>query len=248
MKTFKKLSVCVLALAILSACSKDEANKPTAPAPTGIIGQAAEAARADTARPNLPAIDANLPTSQYAEIDDGEDLMFLYLATTGLPPEYSKAAEAYSEEYRNTTDDFRKRDLLKALTPQIDQQLSAASSQLYRWMEVDDAELGNYDFERRGFPVGEFQDSKYRYFNNASSYKLTWDNHAQLAFAPVADEAIARELEGMRNDYSNKPRLKVYFMARSTDLNETAIKGHVTKVQVVDKSGRVLAEYGGTSS
>ena len=57
---------------------------------------------------------------------------------------------------------------------------------------VDDAELGEYDFQRKGFPVGEFDGNRTRYFNDAYDYKLAWSNRDQLRFAPVADEAAAR--------------------------------------------------------
>lgn len=247
MSHYTTATASILAMALLCACSTQDPSAPAAPSaetPQGLLGEAAEAARKDTTREGLPPVDAARPLDQYTEVDDGEDLMFLYLATTGLPPQYEKAAEAISADYRNTSDSFRKRDLLKALTPQIDQQLAAAKNQPYRWMEIENADLGPFDFQRGGFPVGEFAEGKYRYFNTASDYKLTWENHAAVGFAPVPDEATARAIEEMRSGYSDRPRLKVYFMGRSADLNETAVKGHVTKVQIIDKTGRVLAEYG----
>ena len=61
---------------------------------------------------------------------------------------------------------------------------------------------------------------------------------------PVADEATARQIEAMRSKYDNTPRLKVYFFAQSADLDNQRVNALVTRVQITDKSGRLLAEYG----
>ena len=115
----------------------------------------------------------------------------------------------------------------------------------YGWMDIDDSDnLGAYDFERKGFPIDEFESERYRYINDAYQYKLSWANHGQVAFAPVPDEAVARQLEAMRTNYSDKPKLKIFFFAQSADLNEQKVNAIVTRVQITDKSGRVLAEYG----
>ena len=111
-------------------------------------------------------------------------------------------------------------------------------------MEVNDAGLGAYDFDRKGFPVGEFGDSTYRYFNDNYDYKIGWANHQQLAFLPVSDETLARRLESMRSGYNDRPRLKVYFFAQSADLDNERVKALVTRAVITDKSGRVLADYG----
>lgn len=247
----KLLTLVLSSLLAASACSNDQPATATAapandasssPAPSGALAKAAEDVRKDAGRAAMPPVDANRPLEQYPELDDAEGLMFLYLATSRIPPDYERVAADISADFRNTTDSFRKRDLLQALQPQIDQAMSDANAKPYRHMLIDGPDLGAYDFNRAGFPMGEFDEGRYRYFSGNSAYKLTWDNYAAFAFMPVKDEATARAIESMRTDWRKPLRLKVYFMARSADLNDKTLKAHVTRVQVVDKAGQVLAE------
>lgn len=243
------LATALLAACALSACDKKERAGAGAasedPAPTGMMAEAARKAEAQARIAALPKADLSRPLSSYAKLDGGEHLMFLYLAASKLPPDFAAVAAEFSSDYRDTSDSFRKQDLLTALKPQIQARIQDAAQQPYTWMEVDDSDnLAGYDFQRGGFPVTEFQEDMTRYFNDAYEYKLKWANREALVFAPVKDEAVARELEAMRNDYSNKPRLKVYFFAQAVDLDSKHIKAHVTRVQITDASGRVMAEYG----
>ena len=245
--TLMLMTASVLAL---SACKQDSKNTDAGsgtdrPAATGVLGAAADKAKAKTVAATVPQPDATKPLSSYPEVDSGMQIMFLYVAASRLPPDFTKLAETYSSEYRETNDSFRKNDLMQAIKPQLEEKIAVAKSMPYGWMDIDDSDnLGAYDFERKGFPIEEFQSGRYRYINDAYQYKLTWANHGQVAFAPVPDETTARQLESMRTNYSNKPRLKIYFFAQSADLNEQKVNAIVTRVQITDKSGRVLAEYG----
>lgn len=234
----------------LSACKQDSKNTDAGsgtdrPAATGVLGAAADKAKAKTVAATVPQPDATKPLSSYPEVDSGMQIMFLYVAASRLPPDFTKLAETYSSEYRETNDSFRKNDLMQAIKPQLEEKIAVAKSMPYGWMDIDDSDnLGAYDFERKGFPIEEFQSGRYRYINDAYQYKLSWANHGQVAFAPVPDEAVARQLEAMRTNYSDKPKLKIFFFAQSADLNEQKVNAIVTRVQITDKSGRVLAEYG----
>lgn len=246
----KILTLALATLLAASACTDKQSPAPTAPgqaavppAASGVLAKAAEDARKDAGRASTAPVDTNRPLDQYPELNDSDGLMFLYVATSRIPPDYEKVAADFSADFRNTTDSFRKRDLLQALKPQIDQALSDAQAQPYRHMLIDDPKLGAYDFDRGGFPMGEFEEGRYRYFSGNSEYKLTWDNYGAFAFLPVKDEAAARNIESMRSDWRNPLRLKVYFMARSADLNDKTLKAHVTRVEIIDKSGQVLAEH-----
>lgn len=244
------LTLMTASVLALSACKQDSKNTDAGsdtdtPAVTGMLGAASDKAKAKTAVAAIPQPDANKALSSYPEIDSGMQIMFLYVAASRLPPDFIKLAETYSSEYRETNDSFRKNDLMQAIQPQLQEKIAIAKSLPYGWMEIDDSDnLGAYDFARKGFPIDEFDSERYRYINDAYQYKLSWANHGQVAFAPVPDEATARQLEAMRANYSDKPKLKIFFFAQSADLNEQKVNAIVTRVQITDKSGRVLAEYG----
>ena len=230
----------------------------------------AEAAVSGTARAALAQPDPNKPLSSYRELTSGQDLMFLYVAASKMPPDFEKLAETFSPEYRQTIDAFGKNDLMQTIKPQLEQGIAEAAATPYAWVDIDDADLESYDFERQGFTVGEFTRDINRYFSDAGSYTYQWVNRNQVAFAPVADEALARQLEAMQTTTDSgqrmrdiarhieemgrggplelpppqNPHLRVYFFAQSVDLNDQRLYALVTRVQITDHSGNVLFEYG----
>lgn len=238
------LSAAIVALLALPACKKAGGDTPAATdGATAMTEQ--PAAGSPSALPNsmLPKADMAKPLSEYQELDSGNQLMFLYVAVSKLPPDFAKLAEAYSKEYRSTSDSFRRNDLLKAIQPQLEQQIAAADSNRYLWVEIDQPSVRAYDFERKGFPIEDFDRGSYRYFYDNNDYSYDWANGAQVAFAPVPDEAVARQIETLRSSY-NPPKLKVFFYIQSADLNSQRVHAYVTRVQLLGKGGSVLAEYG----
>ena len=247
--TARYLTLTIAACLAVVGCKKDDdasaSADAAADAPSGLLGQAATAAKADAAVAALPKPDLARPLTDYEEVNSGKQLMFLYLAASKLPPDYSKVAEAFSSEYRSTEDSFRRNDLLKALQPQMEARVATAAQQPYGWMEVDKhGTVDAYDFKRGGFPISEFSGDTTRYFGDESHYRLSWGNHDAVSFAPVSDESVAREIEAMRGSYDTYPRLKVYFLAQSADLDKQEVKAYVTRVQITDANGRIMAEYG----
>jgi hypothetical protein len=257
---FQTLGIALVAALAMTGCKKTESGNDASAAaaaiaaasgagdtstPAGMMAEAARKADADAKLAALPKADLAKSLTDYAKVDSGVQLMFLYLAASKLPPDYDSIASSFSADYRGTSDTFRKHDLMAALKPQIDARIAAATQQPYGWEEVDDSSnLSAYDFQRKGFPVGEFSQTMTRYFNDASDYRVEWANREALAFAPVNDEAVAREIETMRTKYDQSPRLRVYYFAQSVDLGSKTIKAFVTRVQITDSHGRVLAEYG----
>lgn len=218
----------------------------------------------------LPQPDPNKPLSAYSEVSSGQDVMFLYAATSQTPPDFEDLAQTFSPEYRQTIDAFGKNDLMQTIKPQLEQGIAKAAAASYAWVDIGDARLESYDFERQGFTVGEFTQDIDRYFSDAGSYTYQWVNRDQVAFAPVDDEALARKLEAMQTTTDSlqrvqdiarqmeelarggslempppqHPHLRVYFFAQSADLNNQRVNAVVTRVQITDHSGDVLFEYG----
>ena len=133
------LMLMITAMLALSACKKDDATETPddAAAPTGMLGAATDKARANAAVAALPQPDANKPLSSYPEIESGMQVMFLYVAASRLPPDYTKLAETFSSEYRGTSDSFRKNDLMQAIKPQLEEKIAIAKSAPYGWMEIE---------------------------------------------------------------------------------------------------------------
>ena len=252
------IAVSALVVAVLAACSR-EAAPPSQPATVAqaLSPYAMEQARqkaeqeaqanAEQARlAALPKPDPSTPDSAYVPIVDGSQLMFLYAANSGLPPDYEQLAMQYSSEYRDTQDSFRKRDLLTALKPKIDAQIADARTHPYLLWTDSSPALGHYDFDRKGFPVNTalLGDGGFGYlsgFGYGGNYQLGFDNSLGYRFMPVADETVAKEIERLVGQYG-KLSLKVHAFARSTQDNQRAVIAHITKTQLIGPNQQILAE------
>lgn len=238
MSKFIQLAVTSALALSLIACSKQEN------APTLSDAKSPEAVKQEVQAQKLaeaPKADKSLPLEQYQELTSGQQVMFSYLANSEMPIDYEKSAQAISTEYRGQTDDFKKRDLLNALKPRIDAEVAKAKSAKYFFVDFD-AELDKYDFENKAFPLKNLRDSStYWYFYDVNAYKYSFLNGASFSKLPVADETMARTIEGYRANYK-KMTLRVYFYAASTKLGEPTLLGEIVRVRLNDGKGTQLSE------
>lgn len=126
MSTTRILFVSAIAAFTIAACGNKDAEQSQSQAslqPSGFnIAQGAGVGVSTPAAPTLPIAEAATPLSTYVNVDSGIQLAYLYYAVSGLPTDYEKLAEISSQDYRSTTDSFKKKDILDTLKPQIDQQ------------------------------------------------------------------------------------------------------------------------------
>lgn len=249
----KNLTIMAITLAasVIAACSDNNSTQPdSALVPDqpsvsqalspGAVKQAAQEAR----QASLPKPDTSTPDSTYVKLTSGNQLMFLYTANSGLPPDYETLAGHVSSEYRRTSDSFRKHDLMAALKPKINAQIADAKAHPYvLWVE-DSPGIRHYDFERKGFPVQtalfSARGSAYMYDN--SNYKFAFANGSQFEFLPVSDQAVARQIEAMVG-HSRRTKIKIFAFVQSTDdSNGPVVKAQIVKVQLLDSKGRTLLE------
>ncbi|MEG1328871.1 MAG: hypothetical protein RSD99_28475, partial [Janthinobacterium sp.] len=73
---------------ILSACGKTDSAAPTAPAPVATsTADLAAKAQIKAAAASLPQADAATPSASYVDITSGNQLMYSYIALSGVPPD-----------------------------------------------------------------------------------------------------------------------------------------------------------------
>jgi hypothetical protein len=257
------IAIAILAV-ILAACSREQ---PAAAPSAGKSASVAEAlspyaveqarrnaeaearANAEKARvATLPQPDPATPDSTYAPITSGSQLLFLYAANSGMPPDYERLAAEFSQEYRSTQDNFRKRDLIEALKPKIDAKIAEAKATPYLIWTDSSPNLGHYDFGRKGFPVNTplLHDGGYGYISDYTGggygpYQLGFSNSEPFRFVPVADETRAKEIEGLLGQYG-KLALKIRAFAQSTDENHRAVLARIVNIQLLGPNEQVLAE------
>lgn len=168
--------------------------------------------------------------------------MFLYYGILALPTQYDKIAESYSAEYRQTSDSFQRKDIVKALQPRIDQEIARARGNRYVLLEQDGHSLlSRYDFDKKSFAVRDMSDDRYTYFNDNSDYTLGTTNANAFGAFEVADEQAARKIEGhlSRND---KLRMEIYAFAQDADPNSKRVKLEIMKMRLYGPGNELLAE------
>lgn len=240
-QTLRLLLIGAAVAAALAGCGKKDAA-PAADAPVAQAPAAAGAGAQAAAPARLPKGDPATPLASYQKIDSGNTVMFLYYGILDLPTQYDKIAEAYSSEYRQTSDSFQRKDIAKSLQPRIDQEIARAKASRYVRLEQDGYNLlARYDFDKKRFAVNEMSDDRYTYFNDNASYTLGTTNAGAFSAFDVADEQVARKIEAhlAKND---KLRMEIYAYAQDADPNSQRVKLEVMKMRLYGPGNELLAE------
>jgi hypothetical protein len=253
-------------LFLLSGCSKHDTgaasrdtqgNPPSAAAnrANAPSGSALASSNTDAASSANPTADVHTPTSSYVPIHSGNQIMFLYYAISDEKPDYTNIAGAYSQNYRTTTDAFKKQDILNALKPKVDAEIADARSHRYVSVDQNSALIGHYNFAKKSFPLNSsvvnlfgstvhLADNSTISFSDNDQYDLILTNGSQFADMPVADETTAKQIESAVSQ-GKMFTVRIYAFAKSTDPNRDGVLCEITRVQLLDASGTLLAEHVG---
>lgn len=187
----------------------------------------------------LPTANSNTPLDQYTKLTSGNQLMFIYYGILNMPIDYDKIASYYSQDYRSTSDEFKKKDILNALKPRIDSEITKAKGM--RYFQTDfDANLGHFNFNVKGFPVNMALDSNSSaYISDNAAYQYSFTNGEGFNILKVADEAKARSIETMIDKYPPM-KLVFYVFTQDADPNNRQIKCQIVKVKLLDHQGNEL--------
>ncbi|WP_348698395.1 hypothetical protein [Duganella fentianensis] len=229
----------------LAACNKSAdtaASAPAASAPS-LADLNNPKAVAKAVNNTLPQGDKATPLTSYRKLDSGHQVMFLYFGMLNLPVPYEDIAEVYSAEYARSNDSFQRKDIIKALTPRIDQEIARAKASPYIMLEQSASNLlERYNFDKKSFTIKEMtSNDRYTYFNDNSRYTLGQTNATDFSALPVTDETKAREIEGYLSKYANL-RMEVYCFAQDADPSARRVKLQVMKVRLFSPSNQLLAE------
>lgn len=235
----------ILIVVGLSACNKNDnasngTEKPASPSLSDLSNKSAVTQAVNT---RLPKGDPSTPIANYRKIDSGNQVMFLYFGLLNLPVDYEQVVESYSKEYQQTSDSFKKKDILGALKPRIDQEIAQAKSSPYLLLEsTESSALERYDFAKKSFAVKDFAGSdRYTYYYDNSQYRLAKTNATKFANLVVTDETKARAIEGYLSK-STGLREQIYVFAQDADPSNRQVKLEIMKYRLLSPSGEVLAE------
>jgi hypothetical protein len=266
----KKITLATLmTAAALVACSKKEIEAPKADTQSQQessqeLGKAAgdllKQISPDTEK--APAVNANasaLPTADgdkaltdYQPVNSGVQLAYLYYALSGLPVDYEKLAGIASQDYRSTTDSFKKADILAALKPQIDQQINSFRTNRYVKVHMSGAAIGigHYDLAAKSFPVNglPLAENGFLTFNDSAQYHLAVTNGSGFNKLKIEDQAKAKEMEslvtkGLPNYYGvgqYPTPADLYLFAQGVDQNSGIVKFQIVEVSLADQHDNLL--------
>ena len=145
-------------------------------------------------QPEVPATSENgtptqTPTQTPTRITD-DNIPFIYESRAEAPAPEGELMERISSDYsRFMSDEFARRDLEQQIRPILDRRLLEARAITRVTVEFG-SDLGDYDFERSGFPTNH-NSSTYVPFRYR--YAVRFSNAADLSFVPVAED-VARDL------------------------------------------------------
>lgn len=240
-------TIATLSLAcMLGGCSKDDATASnngiaaSLPNPQNpqSVQQMQEAAHAAA----LPQPSSSVPLDQYVPIKSGETMMYMFYALSKMPPDMDAIAEKISSDYRATSDQFKRQDMLKVLGPRIQSNIAAQSQNRYVVWDMEQDALEHYDFNAKHFPIKAdyWNGNNSFYWNDIYEYKISFSAPEPLHFLNVADEAQAREIESLISKYQSF-HVRVYAFVQDTDLNAKTLKAVITHIEIADRNGRKLA-------
>ena len=238
--------LCVIALlSALTACSKNDSTSAMSAAhpvaagdATPSLAEATSTKGVEQAKLNaLPKGDPATPVSQYRTLSSDKDVMMTYYAMSSLPVDYDKVLLNYSQDYRSTSDEFKKQDMQKALKPKIDQEIANAKSSPYIKMTWDQFRLDKYDFQTKAFPQHAL--TKDVNFGWGYDYRIEFSNGDDFTLLKVNDEAKARIIEEKRSKGQSLD-LIIYAFAQESALDQHHVKAQILKVVLVDKNGTEL--------
>lgn len=251
--------ITALLVCVLTACSRTEPPASGVSADTAVTTKAKVAAPDNSQRLPMPE---DRPLASYVEIDSGKQLGYQYAARQE-PVDYTALAKGTMwDDFRKITDQFAQQDMIAKAMHDMEKAVAAEKASPYHWMTVGNSDnvFDAYDFQRKGFPINEFTRPGARSFTDTPSYQVKWANASQVAFAPVADQEAAREIEAYRA--GNKPfvlsqtpypLLKIYYFVQSGTPRESefmadTVGAWITHIQITDPTGKLLAEYKPDSS
>lgn len=231
-------------LVTMSGCGSDTrvvASQPPAARPAGATSGPNAGIQASLER--LPVADASVLFDRYERVDRPDQIAALYYAVSGLPVDYPKLAEFSSQEYRSTSDEFRKRELMQALKPAIDNAIQQFRADRYFWVSIAGVQMEHFDFNSRSFPLRApwIDENSYVYFNN-STYTLGFTNGSRYGRFTVQDEAVARPIEERVSRYDAVDNAQVYLFAQAVDMNTNRVKCQITRISLLDRRGIQIGE------
>lgn len=238
----------ILVVSALAACGKSDKPAPAADALSHMKdaatnpAAAAELKKETVTAAALPQADASTAETSYVPVNSGAQLAYLYYAVSGIPVDYEKLAAIVSQEFRTTSNEFKKQEILQTLKPKIDQQIASFKQNHYVVIDtsyqLDHIDMASKSFPLRGLPSND----SYIYYQDSSTYKLALTNAEAFSKYKAASDEQARELEGLVEKYHARGNARLYLYAQDTDMNAQLVRFQAVKIKLLAEDGNPIAQ------
>lgn len=257
-KSIASIAAIVLAATSVTACS-DKGSNSAKPETEGQIYA--------NAKKSLPHADLKVPDSAYQIASKSNaDLYFARLAFENPPLNYDAIAKSIDYKYANTSDAFKKQEILQTIKPRIDQSIENAKANRYYVITDNSLKFGHYDFEKKSFPIEEFINTapdpshafepqihlynskeKSTYLASDAIISVIVTNPESFTNLTVTDQDTARRMEEFinMNSYDKPYNVEIYTAIQGYPKNydrKDYLYGEVTKIRVIDYKGNLIGE------
>lgn len=231
----------IMASSMLFACSQ---KLPDGQTNTSVPATSLEPVKKAMATAPLPVAVASTPIDQYRPISGGTDIVYLYYAKTGLPIPYEDLAPRISDEYRNTQDAFKKKEVLDALKLKIDANVEAFKKTDYISF-VEDGLLGHYDLNKKSFIVRGMPDQNDSKYTSFGMYSVSFTNVSKFSGYKVDEVERAKEIEALVTKGGGVAVEKIelhgnlYAFVQKANTDTKQIQVQIVRIQAQDEAGKV---------
>lgn len=200
-----------------------------------INGKKDKVAKKDEAAENKTSVSAisqqqtNAAERNVERVTDN-NVMFIYESKADIPTPKMKIAKQISIDYRNAPDEFTAHELFQEIEPLIERKIAEAKKLDEIFVVIGD-NLGEYDFNRKGFPTGLESGTFIPYDNG---YALQFANIDKLSFVEIPLEK-AKVLSASLQK-SRKCSITIYGVpvdSKEEELSEYSFSSEVRKVIIM---------------
>ena len=131
------------------------------------------------------------------------NVIFFYEAFADIPSPIETVAMAYSQEYRQATNEFAKVEILKKVDPVIRRKIEQAKEPQEVFLRINWS-VPTYDFSRQGFATGLSASSFVEFSAGNQAYAVTYKGMKPFTFLSISQAGAAafeRELGQSREGH-----------------------------------------------
>lgn len=191
-------------------------------------------------------VDRSASLDSFTKLDDPIQVLGYYYALSTEPVPYDQEAQQFDQEYWQTTDAFKRHDLLPAFQAKVDQLVASAKANP-RFTMVISSQVGPYDFATHTFPLQPLgPDTRITIqprVGPSADVQINFVADDKFNQLVVTDDAKARAIEESLSKTSRDAELTVYVQAVQTSAQNGQRIVTVVPIAITGRSGNLMGPH-----